>query len=173
MNAFLGSADGVATATTTETVIVDHELTGGDGEWGSLFALRSGPDLLRRGPLGMVVRGAGAMIFCHAHATRSFLTGFNIHWLSALSVTPISSGPPLKIREQLSPDCLIPRQIPKIPGTELSWGWCKEEMRGREPLLEVSAHKWLFWTVLVLRQQPGRNECLCFYNKLPKLGHHT
>lgn len=30
MNAFLG--DGVATATTTETVIVDHELTGGDGE---------------------------------------------------------------------------------------------------------------------------------------------
>lgn len=32
MNAFLGLADGVATATTTETVIVDHELTGGDGE---------------------------------------------------------------------------------------------------------------------------------------------
>lgn len=52
------------------------------------------------------------------HAT--FLLDWNIGELSAGSVTTVSSGPPLKIREQLSVDYLILRQIPRIPGTDLS-----------------------------------------------------
>lgn len=37
-------------------------------------------------------------------------------------MTPVSSGPPLKIRAQLSLDYFFLRQIPWIPRTELSWG---------------------------------------------------
>lgn len=63
------------------------------------------------------------MRFCPEHATcsLSFFTDFNVRWLSALSLslflcmTTISSGPPRKIREQLSLDYLILRQIPRIP----------------------------------------------------------
>lgn len=109
----LSSAGAVAIATVDEIVRVNHELT-----VGSLSALRAGPDLLRA--LENSAREANEMRFSLAHATCSFFTGFSIRQLSALSVTPISSGPPLKIREQLSLDYLILRQIPRIPVTELS-----------------------------------------------------
>lgn len=47
------------------------------------------------------------------------------------TVIPVSPGLPLKIREQLSPDYLIPS--PRIPWTELSRGGCGEEEWSWEP----------------------------------------
>lgn len=111
----------------------------------------------------------GEMRFCPTvhHAPCSF---FHIHRPSAHSLTTVSSGPPLKIREQLSLDYLILRRIPRIPRTELSWGWYRQEEWSWEPFLGACVCKCLFWTVLVSWQWTGRHQhllaCVSYMNPL-------
>lgn len=61
-----------------------------------------------------------------------FSTEFNIDRLPALFVTPESWGIPIKISGQLSLDYFLPKQILRIPGTDLSSGWCRQRRGGRE-----------------------------------------
>lgn len=106
-----------------------------------------------QGPWGYCVGEAGEM---------STWTAQLFYWLrhsaalGSVSVTPVSVGLPLKIREQLSPDYLILRQIPRIPVTELSWGWYREEWWSEEPFKWVGVHIFLFWTVTVFWQRQAR-----------------
>lgn len=97
--------------------------------WLSCCLARSDADLLRALET-KCLKGAGEMRFYPAHAP----------FLPTLTCTVIYTSPglPLKIREQLSTDYLIPS--PRIPWTELSRGGCGEEEWSLEPF-------WVFVSV--------------------------
>lgn len=63
--------------------------------------------------------------------TCTIFTHFDVHLCTACTVILVSPGLPLKIREQLSPEYLIPS--PRILWTELSRGGCGEEEWTWEP----------------------------------------